>query len=154
MLKLLSLTVISIVAIAISVQKSAKAQEPDYACYITTSHYQVVDLSNSLCRRPDPVVQPVASVDSLFLNAYKQAAIAKNPNLRDILLKQPPEINIKYARSVCHGLKVGLSAEQVQTLQTEQVTKIAQIQPDTSQAVVDLSTIQLLAPKYYCPQFK
>ncbi len=152
MLKLLkSLTVVSILAFAVSAPNAAKSQEPDYACYMTTSLYQVVDLSNSLCRPPAPVVKSVASVDSLFIAAYKRAAIAKNPNLRDTLLKQPPELNIKYARAVCHGFKVGLSAEQVQTLQAGQINKL---QPELNQPVVDLSTIQLLAPQYYCPQFK
>ena len=154
MLKLIRLTVISIIAFSAIALKPAKAQEPDYACYITTSLHQVVDLSNSLCRRPDPVVKPVASVDSLFLAAYNKAAIAKNPNMQNILLTQPSEINVKYAQAVCHGLKSGLSAEQIQTLQTDQINKITEIQPDASQAVVDLSAIQLLAPQYYCPQFK
>ncbi len=154
MLKIISFTVVSIVAIAASTPKSAIAQEPDYACYITTSRYQVVDLSNSLCRRPDPVVQPVASPDSLFIAAYKQAAIAKYPNMRSVLLNQAPEINIKYARAVCNGLKAGLSAEQIQTLQTGQNATIAEVQPNTSQAFVDLGTIQQLAPKYYCPHFQ
>lgn len=152
MLKLLrSLTVVSIL-VAVSAPNAAKSQEPNYACYMTTSLYQVVDLSNSLCRPAAPTVKSVASVDSLFLAAYKRAAIAKNPNLRDTLLKQPPDINIKYARSICHGFKAGLSAEQVQTLQ--QAGQINKLQPELNQPVVDLSTIQLLAPQYYCPQFK
>jgi Protein of unknown function (DUF732) len=154
MLKLISLTVISIIAFSAIAPNSAKSQEPDYACYMTTSLHKVIDLSNSLCRRPAPVVQTVASVDSLFLAAYKKAAIAKNPNMQNILLKQPSEINVKYAQAICHGLKSGLSAEQIQTLQTSQINKLTEIQPDVSQAVVDLSAIQLLAPQYYCPQFK
>lgn len=154
MLKLISLTLISIVAFSAIAPKPAKSQDPDYACYITTPLHQVVDLSNSLCRPPAPVVQSVASVDSLFLAAYKQAAIAKHPDMKNVLLKQPPEINIKYAQAVCHGLKSGLSAEQIQALQTGQIAKIMENQPDVSQPVVDLSTIGLLAPQYYCPQVK
>ncbi len=153
MLKLISLTVLPIIVFCASSQKSL-SQEPDYTCYMTTSLNQVVDLSNSLCRPPAPVVQPVASTDSLFLAAYQQEAISKHPTLRDTLLKQPPEINIKYARAVCHGLKSGLSAEQVQTLQTAQINKLSEIQPNLNQPVVDLGTIQQLAPQYYCPHVK
>lgn len=153
MLKLTSLTVAYILAIASNAQSSASAQEPEYACYMRTPS-QVIDLSNSLCRPRQPVVMPVASTDELFLAAYKQAAIAKYPNMQDVLLQQPPEINIKYARAVCNGLKAGLSVQQIQSLQTKQINTINQLQPQQNSGVVDLSAIGLLAPKYYCPQFK
>lgn len=154
MLKITSFAVIGIAAIATSAQKVAITEQPNYVCYMTNQLGQVIDLSDSLCRPKASEVVPAANIDTLFLNAYKQAAIAKYPYMQNVLLQQPPEINIKYARAVCNGLKAGLTAEQIQTLQTEQISKINQIQPAPKRPVVDLSAIQLFAPKYYCPQFK
>lgn len=129
------------------------AQVPDYLCYMTTAAGQVIDLSES-CRSQRRLV-PTPSVDSLFLRDYEQAIarIQTNRNIREVLLKQSPESKIEYAQSVCNGLKAGLSPTQVQTLQSEQIARTDPNQVTQLGGVITVNIINMLAPKYYCPEF-
>lgn len=130
-------------------QLSAYAQEPDYPCYTIAPNGQTIDLTNYLCRSGHTVVDTATNIDDLFLAEYKQAVIKKYPHLNNIFLQQTPEVNVGYAHAVCNGLKSGLSSELIQNLQTEQIVNTSTGRSNG----VDLELINLLAPKYYCPQF-
>ena len=130
-------------------QLSAYAQEPDYPCYAIAPNGQTIDLTNSLCRSGHNIVSTNTNIDNLFLAEYKQAVIKKYPHLNKILLQQTPEVNVGYAHAVCNGLKSGLSPDIIQNLQSEQIVNTSAGRSNG----VDLELINLLAPKYYCPQF-
>lgn len=135
-------------------QWDAIASKPDYPCYMIASSGRIVDLSHSLCGSRPTFVDAAANIDGLFLADYKQALIKKYPDLQDIFLKQPSEVNLGYARAVCNGLKSGLSLDAIQNLQAEQIVQTSGSQLSEKRTIVDLELIKLLAPKYYCPQFK
>lgn len=139
----------NILVVLSSAQLEAIALDPDYPCYMIAPSGQTVDLSNSLCRSQHTIVDAAANIDDLFLADYKQALIKKYPNLNNVLL-QPPEANVGYAHAVCNGLKSGLSPDVIQSLQNEQIVNTI----SGRRTIVDLELINLLAPKYYCPQFK
>lgn len=131
----------------------AIASEPDYSCYMIAQSGRVIDLSQSLCGSK-PTFVDAANIDSLFLADYQQALMKKYPALQDILQKQPSQVNIGYAHSVCNGLKSGLSLDTIEDLQTEQIVQTSGDSLSEKRTIVDLSLIKALAPKYYCPQFK
>ncbi len=133
-------------------QWDAIASKPDYPCYMIASSGRIVDLSHSLCGSKRTFVD-AANIDGLFLADYKQALIKKYPDLQDIFLKQPSEVNLGYARAVCNGLKSGLSLDAIQNLQAEQIVQTSGSQLSEKRTIVDLELIKFLAPKYYCPQF-
>ena len=81
---------------------------------------------------------------------YKQALVKKYPNVNTISLGQETEANIKYARAVCNGLDSGLSPDVIQNLQNNQIVNTI----SRRRTIVDTHLINLIAPKYYCPQFQ
>ena len=81
---------------------------------------------------------------------YKQALVKKYPNVNNISLGQETEANIEYARAVCNGLESGLSPDVIQNLQNNQIVNTI----SRRRTIVDTQLINLLASKYYCPQFQ
>lgn len=130
-------------------QLSAIAWEPDYSCYMIVTSGQTVDLSDSLCSSVHTIVD-AANIDDWFLAEYKQALVKKYPNVNNIFLGQETEANIEYARAVCNGLESGLSPDVIQTLQKNQIVNTL----SERRTIVDTQLINLLASKYYCPQFQ
>lgn len=129
-------------------QLSAYAQQPDYPCYTIAPNGKTIDLTDSLCRSQQTIIDTATNIDDLFLAEYKQAVIKKYPHLNNIFLQQTPEVNVGYAHAVCNGLKSGLSPDIIQNLQSEQIVNTSAGRSNG----VDLELINLLAPKYYCPQ--
>lgn len=143
----LSATVISFVPV---LHSKAIAQEPDYACFMTTASGQVIDLSESVCKitKSAPTAQAeTGNNDQAFLEDYRRT-VSNFPDVRDNLLarvEKNPEQGISEAKNVCNELKEGLSIEEIQQNQVSENYEKANI--------FNASVVSTLATKYYCPEF-
>lgn len=143
----LSATVISFLPV---LHLKAIAQEPDYACFMTTASGQVIDLSESVCKitKSAPTAQAKTdNNDQAFLEDYRRT-VSNFPDVRDNLLarvEKTPEQGISQAKNVCNELKEGLSIEEIQQNQVSENYEKANI--------FNASVVSTLATKYYCPEF-
>lgn len=146
-LSAVSATIISLIPV---LSLKAIAQEPDYACFMTTASGRVIDLSESVCQIKEsaPTAQAMTvNNDQAFLEDYKRT-VSNFPDVRDKLLarvEKSPEQGISEAKNVCNELKAGLSIEEIQQNQAgENLGKVN---------IFNASVVSTLATKYYCPEF-
>ncbi|MBW4637983.1 MAG: DUF732 domain-containing protein [Gloeocapsa sp. UFS-A4-WI-NPMV-4B04] len=152
MMKLLHLSAVSatIICFVPVLYLKAIAQEPDYACFMTTASGQVIDLSESVCKimKSAPTAQAeTGNNDQAFLEDYRRT-VSNFPDVRDNLLarvEKTPEQGISEAKDVCNELKEGLSIEEIQQNQVSENYEKANI--------FNASVVSTLATKYYCPEF-
>lgn len=142
----LSATVISFIPV---LHSKAIAQEPDYACFMTTASGQVIDLSESICKIEKSASTQAMTVnnDQAFLEDYRRT-VSNFPDMRDKLLarvEKSPEQGISEAKNVCNELKEGLSIEEIQQNQASESFEKANI--------FNASVVSTLATKYFCPEF-
>ncbi len=151
-MKLLHLSAVSatIICFVPVLYLKAIAQEPDYACFMTTASGQVIDLSESVCKimKSAPTAQAeTGNNDQAFLEDYRRT-VSNFPDVRDNLLarvEKTPEQGISEAKDVCNELKEGLSIEEIQQNQVSENYEKANI--------FNASVVSTLATKYYCPEF-
>jgi hypothetical protein len=125
------------------------AQEADYACFMTTQSGQVIDLSESVCKIKTSALSviPLNKSDQAFKEDYKRT-VMRYPDVRDKLLataEKSPQQSITEAKNVCDELKTGLSLEEVEQIQASENFESA--------SIFNVSVINSLATKYYCPEF-
>ena len=129
---------------------SASVPGSDYVCFMTTEAGQVVNLSESLCKSNKPTTENPAKNDRAFIEDYKRNLREypmEYPDVRNNLLasaEQSPELTISQAKSVCSDLQAGLSWDEIQQSQDEEMVERAEM--------VNAAIINSLAPKYYCPE--
>lgn len=137
----------AVVSFLCGIDNVAKAQEPDYTCFITTASGQIVDLSHSLCGSQSSAPTLPVNSDQAFVEDYKRS-LDQYPEVRDSLLadnQQSAEPNIRKAKSVCEKLKAGRSLSEIKQAQTEESVERT--------SVVKAEIIDALATKHYCPEF-
>lgn len=146
-LSAVSATIISLIPV---LSLKAIAQEPDYACFMTTASGRIIDLSESVCqiKKSAPTAQAITvNNDQAFLEDYKRT-VSNFPDVRDKLIarvEKSPEQGITEAKNVCNELKAGLSIEEIQQNQaSENLGKVN---------IFNASVVSTLATKYYCPEF-
>lgn len=127
----------------------ASVEEPNYVCFMTTQSGEVVNLSDSLCKSNKSASADSANGDQTFIEEYKHKLMEyPMAQVRDNLLasvEQSPELNINQAKRVCSDLESGLSLEEIQQNQSEEIVERA--------GIVSAGIINTLAPKYYCPNW-
>ena len=152
MMRLLHLSAVSaaIISFVPVLHLKAIAQEPDYACFMTTASGQVIDLSESVCKITKSALTAQAKTennDQAFLEDYRRT-VSNFPDVRDNLLarvEKSPEQGISEAKNVCNELKEGLSIEEIQQNQVNDNYEKVNI--------FNASVVSTLATKYYCPEF-
>lgn len=150
LLRLSAALTASVISFVPVLHSKAIAQEPDYACFMTTASGQVIDLSESVCKikKSAPAAQAMTvNNDQAFLEDYKRT-VSNFPDVRDNLLarvEKSPEQGISEAKNVCNELKEGLSIEEIQQNQASENYEKANI--------FNASVVSTLATKYYCPEF-
>lgn len=125
---------------------SVNAQEAEFTCFMTTQSGQVIDLSQSVCGSNQSIAPPLAATDTKFIAAYKRQ-VMQYPDVRDNLLasaKESPEPSIGQAKSVCDNLRSGLSLQDIEQNQANEMLE--------REEAVSANIINTLAPKYYCPE--
>jgi hypothetical protein len=130
-----------------SFQASANLQVPDYLCFMTTQSGEVVNLSESLCKSNKSASEDSANSDQAFIEDYK-SNLMNYPDVRDNLLasaEQSPDLTISQAKNVCNDLQSGLSLEEIQQMQADEIVERA--------GMVSSAIVNSLAPKYYCPEW-
>ncbi len=130
----------------ISYERANSQQQPDYACFVTTSSGNTVDFSQtSLCGAQKSAPKLPVSIDEAFLAEYKRNAM-QYAEVRDNLLanaEQSPQVSSSQAQKVCSELKSGLSLEEIKQKQATETVE--------QSSMVNAKIVTDLATKYYCP---
>lgn len=132
---------------------STSAQVVNATCYMKTATGQIIDLGVSMCGDTAAVASKSGSGgESSFLAEFKEL-IANQPGNEVVmrLATNNPASLIRGAQNYCQSRRAGLSDAQI--TRNEAKTIVNSSPSLKSEMVTMFATQDILAPKYFCPEF-